>query len=299
MMQSVALNESSYYGDDDYVVVDSPPSAKPAVYLRAAFDDPMAGILDCGDDADESYDYCDDAHQETAVHALLTGRTFSFVGDDADAETLLDLASSMVYEIGGRDDSAGGDIPSARISSTKLDFEPSCPESHTLAQADSSVANQQNPGCGVVVAEEEPITSTSLDEAVTVPAQEPSSHATLCASPTSKTSNAIGEDSDEATTKGREQQPHQEFANKISRLNNKKRRKQLKLAKKLASAAAAAANLAQRPSTPKTQMRRTSAIRRPSGKVAPNGPVSCATQSLESYRPKMDLEKQPRNAMTS
>lgn len=305
-MKSVALNESCYH-DDDFVVVEA-DSSKPV----ACFD-LMAGISDVDfDDDDASYDYCDDVF-DTSVPSIIEGRSLSFIIDEdlsycplspfddhTDEQGLLDVASSMMLnEMDLQQDkrhSPTGEIPSARISTTKHDIvsSSSCmrdekqTQAHALDQdplsVDSTDANHHQSGSTFFVVDEKSLptsvndsrTEVSSVQKLTASVADP----TLQVSVSQSNTNQAGEKKAVMT---KETLPKQKDANSIRRLTNKKRQKQLKLTRK-----ANTANLAQMTSNSATlpPVRRNIFVTGRSGKkqVAPNLADPCATKSLASYR---------------
>lgn len=327
MMQSVALNESCYH-DDDYVVVEVAAPAASRL-MTHSFDPMAGIVDCDDDDDEASYDYCDDVavcEATAAVPSIIEGRSLPYVNNDDDTlyipvraddeddqQALLEMASSMLNEITGLEngrDFGGDEIHSTRISSTKLDFTPSLSSNeeklkHDIyypVDTDYVQANQQHHIIESVVQDSASSAETLiLVPKDIVPVVEPSFPVTASNDPSSKNEyDAV--DEVKTTQETAAIAEHQPETNSISRLTNKKRRKQLKLAKKSAAAAAAAVNLATTttlnsssslPPKKSSPMMRLTTMSRRSGRkqqIAPNVvAVTCATQSLESYR--ADLHK--------
>lgn len=288
MMQSVALNDSAIYPEDDeYVVVEA------AVVPSSA--DPLYGISAGGAD-EEEYDYCDDIECDSATQAyieqsisfeevsdhLCSSSKFSF-GDEAE-QLLLEIDKSSSSSSTLMEMSESAEIPAPRIFSSPSEYD----------QPSESV-----------VQEEQKAVSSQEDETQ-------QSKTVVTSSVPAKPS--LGADK-QAQPKQQPQPQQSGTSTASSRMSNKKRRKQMKLAKKAAAAAAAAASLAQlstmghhysignnsSPSHPsrrnKTNASATTTTPRGKNKrqVTPNNiAVACAVQTLADYR--LELQQHHRNS---
>jgi len=293
MMQSVALNESTIYPNDDeeYVVVeiDVEGPLSHADTLNVIMDD---------DDDEEEYDYCDDivdfsggnptqdclllqlqstSFEEVSDHFSEVPQ-FSFAEEASQLLSEIDESESFLQEMPDSEDFPTDPI----ISSTPADYDHSSHPSmleEKNAVSPTTMHHHEYPQPDAVDSEETkkpaaPSTSGSQQEHKK---QE---------KPSSKPDHMEPQGAAASGTKG-------------SRMTNKKRRKQMKLAKKAAAAAAAAASLSHLSmshhsqqhdvgsnslSHPSRRNNATAANAAARGKQSNNIAVACATQSLAEYR---------------
>ena len=239
MMQSVALDQSSFYpnDDDEYVVVDF-RAAEPSQA------DPLEGIPD--DEDEFEYDYCDDIDRDSTVlygsiHQAMSfeevsdrlGTASGFYFGDQTHQLLMELdnSASLLHELSER-----GDIPSCEepIIASYPSWYENTPSADASTPQEESVVSSATSGntpdaeatAGNVANEVSYESAESSDVPVklaTVEVKQPKKERDNTAEPEQQSINS-GRDG--------------------SRMTNKKRRKHLKLAKKATAAAAAAASLA-------------------------------------------------------
>ena len=305
MMQSIALDQSSFYpnDDDEYVVVDF-RAAEPSQL------DPLEGI---SDDEDEfEYDYCDDIDRDSSVlygsiHQSMSfeevsdrlGTASGFYFGDKAHQLLLDLdnSTSMLHELSER-----GDIPSCEgpiIASYPSWYENTSSEAAYTPQDESAVSSASGNALDAEITDCESYVANEVSHEPAESNNAPVKSAIVeVKQPKIERNSAVPEQ--RSSSNGRD----------VSRMTNKKRRKQLKLAKKAAAAAAAAASLArvstfnrhshhimgdQSESHPSNRQKVnvTAMPTSPKNKnqTSPSSiAVACATQSLAEYR--LELQSQ-------
>jgi hypothetical protein len=252
MMQSVALTESFYVRDDDFVVVEMPRSMNR--HLGSIFDIVGDGVQhdedgtsesekrDDDGDNDASYDYCDDFTIQEKVTPSFPP-TSELISTSAGVNVNLsfvvnddDVSSSMLPPSlsGDGNHFAKQDVFSDNISDLSLSIQ------EGSSDVEVSVDPPTESGTVSIVSEEcigpkpEPLAVSVDDNGY----DRDSSEKELKETP--KETNPVME-LVEVTSMTIESKP--ENGEKISRLSNKKRRKQLKLAKKAAAAATAVSKL--------------------------------------------------------
>jgi len=320
-MQSVALDQSTVYpnDDDEYVLVEF--SSTPA---EPSHTSPLLeGISD--DEEDDEYDYCDDIENESSlpVHTSnieqsisfeeVSDRLFStskfYFGEEADQLLLeLDNSASLLHEVSENEEvsSSGGPLIS------------SSPSHYDNAASDTSVENEEEKASMA-----KSILTHSNDRNYShthADLGETKKPAALTCGASAESASAADEKPQKKEREGKSEPPQLQHSSSssVSRLTNKKRRKQMKLAKKAAAAAAAAASIghlstmgshhshhhsmgSDSSSHPSHREKtNATAVQAPSrGKnkkqVAPNSvAVACATQSLAEYR--LELQSHHRNS---
>lgn len=303
MMQSVALDQSSFYpnDDDEYVVVEF-RAAEPSQA------DPLEGIPD--DEDEFEYDYCDDIDRDSTVMYGSIHQTMSFeevsdrlgtasgfyFGDQAHYLLMeLENSSSLLHELSERGDDPSCEEPIIASYPSWYENTPS---------ADASTLQEES-----VVSSASGNTPDAEDTAGNVANEVSYESAESSVAPVNFATVEVKQPKKERDTADLKQRSSSSGRD-MGRMTNKKRRKQLKLAKKATAAAAAAASLARvstlsrhshhgmgsnseshpanrqkvnvtaMPTSPKNMKQ-----------VSPNSiAVACATQSLAEYR--LELQSQ-------
>jgi hypothetical protein len=308
MMQSVAFTESYYLHDDDYVVVEIPPSN----FHQTGAVDTLAGIDDeCGDGDDDddlgqeddqsSYDYCDDVvvnEKIAAAEATITSTmpsfpvniNLSFVVNDDDA-SYSECPPSLSDEADRFEQQENHDDNLSDLSSSLQ--EGSNDEVPTHVTQAGTFSNEVSKGndevaeaiitSNVIETPSKSVVTTlrhsSIDEKMNIvdPHFDSNIGSSIEPSQIDTLTQKLEVVWTEVVTKNEEGS-----MDKGSRLSNKKRRKQLKLAKRAAATAAATtlAKLSAPKKSPSLAMKTTT---RRSGKqvvpITPNA-SSCSAQSL-------------------
>jgi hypothetical protein len=275
MMQSVALTESFYVRDDDFVIVEMPRSMNRRLgsifdIVGDGMDDSADGSSENGklDDDDASYDYCDDVTTHEKLIPVMQPTSelnltspgvdvnLSFVVNDDDVSSSVGLPSVSDEDNRFAKQEVFGDNMSDLSSSVQdgtSDIEASIdPPTENVA---TSIVTNENNNC-----EQDPKSETPeplpayVDDEVPYDAHcdvvhDHNSSKNELTEPPEVTSPVM--ESVEVSLTTKEAIP--EKGEKISRLSNKKRRKQLKLAKKAAAAASAVSKLS---ASSKTKTRR-------------------------------------------